>query len=88
MAVQTVGDLIDLLQTKDRNAPLRAAVQPSYPMAASVVGLANSEPEVSYDDDDNEVVEDDFKGVVFIVISDNEDYGPGREMWRQAEHGW
>jgi hypothetical protein len=37
--IETVGDLIDALGNGDRNTPLRVAVQPNYPMSATLIGV-------------------------------------------------
>lgn len=86
--LETVDDLIEALE-QHRGKKLRAAVQPTYPMGASVVGVAVKQAAPSYDlesDPEDDFIEpDENDGAVYIVISDHEDYSANKRMW---ERGW
>jgi hypothetical protein len=61
--MDTVGELRDMLSDFDDDTPLRAAVQPSYPLGAYVAAVT------------------DRDGMVWIAVSDGDDYDATRDMW-------
>lgn len=99
----TVQDLIDALSEMDPEMEIRAAVQPSYPMRADVLGVVEGDPDPDahpYEEDPDP----DFTGcvecggaesdhtasapVAWLVISDHIDYSASRDLWSMARMGW
>ena len=73
MAIDTVGELRELLEGLDDSVEIRMALQPSYPMAGSLRNAC-----LQHGDDGE-------PQTLWLACSDNEDYVCPREAWSDSE---
>jgi hypothetical protein len=82
-----VKELIELLRKQGPDAEVQMVIQPTYPHAHRVAGVASdtavAETEWDEDGDDEDEVPRDAKDVVYILQGDWVAYGP-RAAWRAA----
>lgn len=76
MEMITVRELIERLQDAPRDAEVRVAIQPSYPLQVHLEGVAGVDGEDPEGDDN----------VVFLVASDSHPKNPyaPRNLWEEA----
>lgn len=84
MSVDTVRDLLELLESYDPETPLRIATQPSWPLASTLAAVTLIEaPE---DDEDPDFVPDRV-ATVWLAASDSVGYDEHPYAPRDAWNG-
>ena len=79
-----VGQLRDLLEGLDDDAPVRLAIQPNWPLRLDVSDVKPAD-EIDFDDEGDEDEPDDNANIVWIVASGSAPYGENpyapRQLW-------
>jgi len=92
VTIRTVGDLADALEDFDRDAPLRVAFQPSWPLRAVVHGVVEvfdgDEEDGDFSDGEDHDGDDDAdRGTVWVAVDQVGSDGPGASESPYAPRG-